>query len=297
MRQSWAGALVAVGVACAEEGEFVMVDGVEPRDAGPIRAGHACVEGIRFVGERQPLAVRAVQPADELVMSCFGGGGGVAAEHVADGREGLAPILSRLDHGMVVAVGIIPVRRFDGGEDIDERRGGMDVLQNAFIVAFDERQDAVRAELVGLRVTMLVVPCGVGLRIVLVEDWEGDVVVARLVAEIGELVGEIIRIGIYVDVVVVEAPRYVVRFADGFDFLRLFDSAPRRTRRPDVRQSVVVAPTLPVMDGQHGVCHTVTYCLRETCDKGWGAFRAMPDVEDEATREIMERSCGLAFFE
>ena len=102
----------------------------------------------------------------------------------------------------------------------------MDILQNPFVVAFDERQDLVRTEFVRLRVTAARVPRAVGLRIVFVEDREGDVVIACIVAEIDETVGEIIRVRIDVDVVVVEAPRDVVLFADGFDLFRLFDGAP-----------------------------------------------------------------------
>ena len=50
------------------------------------------------------------------------------------------------------------------------------------------------------------------------------------------------------------------------------------------------------MDGQHGVRHAVTCCLREACDEGGGAFRAMPDIENEPPCEIVEGSSGLAFF-
>ena len=102
-------AFITDGVADADEGEFVVVDGVRPWDALPICAGKPDQMLSARRGERYPLAVRAVEIACELVMARFGCGRSVAAQVVADPCEGLAPASAGFGLRMIIPIRIVVI--------------------------------------------------------------------------------------------------------------------------------------------------------------------------------------------
>ena len=177
-----------------------MVGRVEPRDA--LRVGRLDVQGeaARRVGvDAQVLGLRAVEPADQLIVARFGDRRSVVAQIVADPGEGLAPTSAR--HR---AVDELPVAgpiivRTDGRPDVDEisrrRKSVADELQ----VALDKRPQAVGPRAVALDIGAVAEPGQ--MRLALAR--ESDIRVA-----------ETVGVGIEVDVVVVRREQHPVLFAD-----------------------------------------------------------------------------------
>ena len=134
----------------------------------------------------------------------------------------------------------------------------------------------VWAELVGLRVAAAVDPGEIGFPVGV---------------EVDMLVGIVIGVWIEINVVVVEPPWNVVFAADGLDAEKVVHRAEGFVWRPYVRKTVVVAPTLPAVDGQHGIDEPVADGVRHVVADGCGV--SAPDVEDEAACEIAESSGGM----
>jgi len=98
-------------------------------------------------------------------------------------------------------------------------------------------------------------------------------------------------VGIEIDVVVVQTPGDVVLVADFRDLLQVLDGPERRHRRIDIRQAIVVPPSLPDVQRQERVGQAVVdHLLHRLGDLG---IAASPDVEDEPARLAGETGRGL----
>ena len=105
----WAATFITDGITHADEGELVVVDGVRPWDALPVCAREFVEMLAACRRERHPLAVCTVKITRQLVMACFGRGGSVAAQVVADPGKGFSPAFSGFGLRMVVAVAIVVI--------------------------------------------------------------------------------------------------------------------------------------------------------------------------------------------
>ncbi|MBA7662325.1 hypothetical protein ES703_70353 [subsurface metagenome] len=141
-----------------------------------------------------------------------------------------------------------------------------EVRLDEFHIAFDERHDMVRPPAIALGIASSIDP-GLDRRALF---GEADVVVA--------VIG---RIGIKIDIVIVQAPRNIVLGADLCDLLHVLNCAELRLRWVNVRQTVVVTPSLPDVHGQQRIGQAVSYhSLHRLSDFG---ITATPDIKNKST--------------
>ena len=151
-----------------------------------------------------------------------------------------------------------------------------DFLRHLSEVSLDEGEDVVRTELVGLRITAAVDPG---------ESW------FPVGVEVDMLVGIVIGIWIEVNVIVVEAPWNVLFSAEFLKREDVFHRTEGFVGRPDVGKAIVIAPTLPVMDGQHGIDEAIANGVLHSGGDNFGG--TAPNVEDKTASEIAEGSSGM----
>ena len=180
------------------EDEPGVIHRVEPGHAFPVGAGQPVVELGRRGTDVQELAIGAVEVADQVIAAGLRRGGGVATQRIADGVEGRAPAAAGLQLGVEIPLPVVVVEAVGRGEHVNERGRGMQVLLQQQPGWHQER-----LEMVGPPGVALGVVPGVDPRLArLAVRVEGNVLVA--------VAG---RVGIEIDVIVVQPPGHVITAA------------------------------------------------------------------------------------
>ena len=269
-------ALVPAGIAHAVLDKLIVEHHVEPRYPLPIRARHAVMERSARGRKLHVLAIGPVKKAHKLVIACFGACDRPRTEIILDPAERFTPVLPRLQHRMERSRPVIEIEHIDRSEDIDEVMCRPQVRLDPFEVSPHERHDVVRPPTIALRPAIVVQPRLDRLAVF----HEGDVVIA--------VAG---RVGIEIDVVIVQAPRDVLGPADLADLEHILDGPHRRVRRVDIRQAVIVAPPLPDMQGQQTIGQAVIdQPLHRLGDLG---VSPAPDIKHKPPRLASHARRGL----
>src|ERR1039458_283856 len=157
---------------------------------------------------------------------------------------------------------------------IDEVRGGRKAFLNEPDVSLHKWQDPVGARAIRLRFPPRVKPRT--LRATVLQ--KGDVGV-----------GEAIRVGIEVSVVIVGRKQHSVLLANINKATEFLQGAQLGIWRVKVRQAIVITPALPRVPNHHGVGEAVTKGAREACSAhGIAPTTPTPEVEYEAAGQFRD---------
>ena len=201
-----------------------------------------------------------------MIAAGFAGGGGVVTGGVADGGEGFTPGALGFAFRVEAALAVVKIETVDRGEDVDERGGGVEGGDDEGEVALEEGLDAVGTELVALGFATLVEPSAA--RLAVGRERDG-------------VVGEVVGVGVDVDVVVVQSPEGAARGAEAAEGAEIVERAEGREGRENVGEAVVIAPALPRVDDREGIGEAVVEGAGEA--GGVVGVAAAPEIEDEAS--------------
>ena len=222
---------------------------------------HSAVIAGNRLGHAEMVGLAAVEPTDELIVAAFGNLRGGAAQIVADPSKLSTPRRPRRHPIEEPPIGRPEIERADARPDVDKIRRGADAVTHQLQVATDERLHLVGPETIRLGVASLIEPARPGRS----GASKTDV----------PLVGKPIGIRIVIDVVIVRRKRNPDLFArlgrSGFASRR---ECPAWGWAEDIRQAIVIAPSLPVVEHDHA--NRSAHNERPAEDRRHGGDRSHP---------------------